>query len=119
MHTNYKICSTLKVNEKCFRLHEYNEGNFNEIFHEHVPSHRISSDNAICFMKALIIKHSAFGDFQILLTYLNERSKEPGAIKLGQIVTEYPEPGVLRKYYSSGNISAWYDEVISKLVFRV
>lgn len=119
MYTNYKVCSTLKANEKCFRLHKYDEGNFNEIFHEHVPNHRISGDNAIEFMKALIIKHSAFDDSQILRTYLNKRDKKPSAIKLGQVIIEYPEPGVLRIYYSSGNISAWHDEVISKLVFRV
>ena len=118
LNTGYKVCKDLKVNEKCFRLHEYNEGDFNELFHEHVPKHRISSDNASAFMKALVVRHSPLGDPEILRTYLNNRGKNPGAIQLGQVVIEYPEPGVIRRYFSCGNTSAWYDEVIIPAQFR-
>lgn len=44
LHTGYKICVDLKVDEKCFRLHKYDKGDLNELFHEHVPKHRISAD---------------------------------------------------------------------------
>ncbi|WP_289283488.1 MULTISPECIES: hypothetical protein [unclassified Methylophaga] len=118
LYTGYKICDDLNAKEKCFRLHEYDEGNFNELFHQHVPKHRISADNAGEFMKALVVRHSPLGDPEILRTYINKRGKNPSAIELGQVVVEYPEPGVLRKYFSCGNIAAWFDEVISPAQFR-
>jgi hypothetical protein len=118
MFSGYRICSSLKANEKCFCLDEYKEGNYSEIFHQHVPKHRISGESASEFMKALVVRHSALGNYEILRCYLNKRGKSPSAILLGQVVIEYPEPGVLRKYYSCGNISAWYDEVIVPTKFR-
>ncbi len=118
LYTGYKICKGLKANEKCFRLHEYNEGEFHELFHEHIPKHRISADNAGEFMKTLVVRHSSLGDPEILRTYLKKRGKNPAAIEFGQVVIEYPEPGVLRKYFSCGNTSAWFDEVISTAQFR-
>ena len=70
-------------------------------------------------MKALVVRHSKLGNSEILRCYLNARGENPSAIILGQVVIEYPEPGVLRKYYSCGNISAWYDEVITPAKFRL
>lgn len=119
MYSGCRICSALIANEKCFCLYEYKEGNYNEIFHQHVPKHRISGDGAVEFMKALVVRHSALGDPEILRCYLNQRGKSPSAILLGQVVVEYPESGVLRKYYSCGNTSAWYDEVIIPTKFRL
>ncbi len=119
IYSGYRICSALNANEKCFCLYEYKEGNYNEIFHQHVPKHRISGDSASEFMKALVVRHSALGNHEILHCYLNKRGKTPNAITLGQVVLEYPEPGVLRKYYSCGNVSVWYDEVISPTKFRL
>lgn len=118
IYSGYRICGALKANEKCFCLYEYKEGNYNELFHQHVPKHRISGDSASEFMKSLVVRHSALGDPEILRCYLNNRGKSPSAISLGQVITEYPEPGVLRKYYSCGNTSAWYDEVIIPTEFR-
>ena len=69
-------------------------------------------------MKTLVVHHSGVGYPDILRTYLNKRGKNPRAIEFGQVVVEYPEPGVLRKYFSSGNIAACYDEVVSKSEFR-
>ena len=69
-------------------------------------------------MKALVVRHSALGNTEILRCYLNQRGKNPSAIILGQVVVEYPEPGVIRKYYSCGNTSAWYDEVFIPAKFR-
>ncbi|MDA3897157.1 MAG: hypothetical protein PF482_13535 [Desulfobacteraceae bacterium] len=119
LYTDYKICDALKTNEKCFRLHEYNKGNFNELFHEHVPKYRISTNNANEFMKTLVVHHSSYGDPEILSTYLNNRGKNPSFLQLGLWITEYPEPGVLRRFFSSGNLTAWYDEVITPSQFRV
>lgn len=118
IYSGYRICGALKANEKCFCLYEYKEGSYNELFHQHVPNHRISGDGASEFMKSLVVRHSALGDPEILRCYLNSRGKSPSAISLGKVITEYPEPGVIRKYYSCGNTSAWYDEVITPTKFR-
>jgi len=117
MHSGYKVCCTLKENEKCFCLFEYDKGEFIELFHEHIPKHRISNENSVQFIKTLLIQHSDFGNSEIMRTYINKRGKSPGAIKLCQTTVEYPVPGVLRKYFSNGAFTAWYDEVISKSVF--
>ncbi|WP_146171163.1 hypothetical protein [Saccharospirillum sp. MSK14-1] len=117
-YSGYKVCHEFKANIKCFRLHEYNDGDFNELFHEHIPKHRINSGNAAEFMRALVIRHSALGDPEILRTYLNKRGQNPSAIDFGKAVIEYPQPGLIRKYFTSGGITAWYDEVISKSAFR-
>lgn len=119
MFPGFQICTDLKPKEKCFRLREYDEGKFNDIFHEHIPKHRISEDNASLFIKAIVMKHSPFGDSEILRTYINSRGKEPSSIKLGQGHVDYPEPGVLRRYFDAGNMHAWYDEVIDKSCFRI
>jgi hypothetical protein len=118
IHTGFQICSELKKNEKCFRLQKYNNGEFEELFHEHVPKHRISKGNSIELLKALIVKYSGLEFPQIICSYLNNRNDKPSAIKLFQIQSEYPEPGVLRTYCSSGDLNIWFDEVIAPDKFR-
>jgi hypothetical protein len=118
MFTGFQICSDLRPKQKCFRLREYDEGIFKDIFHEHIPKHRISEDNAFVFMKMLVVKYSSLGDFEILRSYMNSIGKEPSAIQLGRWQVEYPEPGVLRRYFDAGNIHAWYDKVVDESCFR-
>ncbi len=118
-YSGFKICKKLKPNEKCFRLQKYNKGEVDELFHEHIPKHRISSDNSDAFMKSLIIKYSELTDSRILKTYFNNKGKEPSSISICQSHVEYPEPGVLRKYFSGGNTTVWVDEVISPNDFQL
>ena len=118
MYSGFKICKNLKAGEKCFRLQKYNEGEFVEVFHEHVPKYRISSGNSNEFMRALISRYSGLGDPELLRAFINKSGKEPSAIDLCRVETEYPEEGVLRKYYSSTYLNAWFDEVISPDKFR-
>lgn len=119
MYTNYEVCKNLGVKEKCFRLQKYNDrGGFDDVFHKHIPAHRITGDNAGAFLKALILRHSPLGDGEALRAYINDRGKEPSKIDLCQSHMEYPEPGVLRRYSDSGHINAWFDEVIAKDKFR-
>jgi len=117
--SSYKVCSSLKEGEKCFRLLEYDEGEYRDLFHEHVPNFRISGVSSGSFMKSLIISHSSLNDEQIFRTYLNKRGNQPSMISLLQGHIETPEPGVLRKYADSGQLVAWYDEVISPSEFRM
>ncbi len=119
MHTSYRVCSRLKSSERCFRLFEYNDGEFVELFHEHVPNHRISSDEAFQFTRALLIKYSALGDREILRTFVNNRSGNPEKIQLIVGHTEFPEAGVFRRYFNSSPYMAWIDEVTDKSRFRV
>ena len=53
LYSGVHLCRTLDAGARCFRILEYSEGVFEVVFHEHVPRHRISSDNAFEFMKAL------------------------------------------------------------------
>jgi hypothetical protein len=118
IHTGFQICSELKKKEKCFRLQQYNNGEFEELFHEHVPKHRISKGNSIELLKSLIVRYSGLEFPQIVCSYLNDRGKNPSVIKLFQLQIEYPEPGVLRTYCSSRNLNIWFDEVIAPDKFR-
>ena len=118
LYSGVQLCVTLKAKQKCFRILKYREGTFAEIFHEHVPKHRISNDNAIACMKTLIARHRSLGDFDVLRGYLNKRGKKPSAMEFGQVHVEYPEPGVLRKYLSHFNTTIFVDEVISPDKFR-
>ncbi len=118
IYSDFQICDKLKANEKCFRLQRYNEGKFDDLFHEHVPKHRISRDNALEVMKSLVARYSEWTAPHILRSYLNKRGKEPRAIQSFQVQIEYPEPGVLRKYCCGSNVDAWVDEVIAPDMFR-
>ena len=110
LYSGFQICDALKPKQKCFRLRIYKEGKYDDLYHEHIPKHRISEDNAISFMKTLVAKYSEWNDSFILSTYLNNHGKKPHAEHRIQMPIEYPEPGVMRRYCSSGNVSVWMDE---------
>lgn len=118
MYSGFQLCPDLKLKEKCFRLRRYNEGVFDDLFHEHVPRHRISLDDAIDMMKALVVRYNAYEAPYILRSYLNNRGYNPEAVKTLQIVVEYPERGVMRRYCSSSHVQAWMDEIIVPQQFR-
>lgn len=114
----FNICKELKATEKCFRVQQYDNGDFKDLFHEHVPKSRISEESSFQFLRAIILKNHPFGSTEILRTFLNSRGKNPVRIQLCNSHTEYPEPGVVRKYLCSQGINTWYDEVISVVHFR-
>lgn len=118
IYSGVQVCSKLKENEKCFRLQEYRNGKFVEVFHEHVPKHRISLDNASAFLRTLLYKRSPFGDSEIFRCFLNNRGKQPSAIEFMHGTIEYPEPGVMRRYSCTNGLNGWFDEVISTNDFR-
>ncbi len=118
IYSGVQLCETLEAGVKCFRILEYKQGKFGFIFHEHVPRHRISSDNAIALMKTLMSRHRSLNDTDMLRGYLNGRGKMPSATRIGSVHIEYPEPGVVRKYLSHGNINILLDEVINADRFR-
>ncbi len=117
MYTRFQLCSDLKPKQKCFKLRRYNEGLFEDVFHEHVPNHRVSLDDALAMMRTLVLRYEGHEASSILRHYLNTRGRKPSARHL-RFDVEYPEPGVIRRYCSSNHIHAWMDEVISPEQFR-
>ena len=118
IYSGYALCDTLDPSTKCFRVLEFQQTAYRTSFHEHVPRHRISEGNAVALMKTLMCGHRDIDDASIILGYLNARGKSPPAIKIGSSHLEYPEPGVLRRYISHGDISVSFDEVIDAEKFR-
>jgi len=118
MYSGFELCEKLGSKENCFRLRRYKEGIYVDIFHEHIPRHRISADSAHDFMKTLLACHLRLDDTSLLHAFLNNRGNKPRSFELCQIVVEYPEPGVIRKYYFHRDFSAWLDEVIDEGKFR-
>lgn len=117
-YSGYKLCSDLSPKEKCFRVEVYNEGVFEEIYHQHIPAFRISKKSHAEALRALIINNTEHNNEFLLLSFLNERSKNPEKIKSFRYHSETPESGVLRLYCSSSRINSWVDEVISPSSFR-
>ena len=120
MYSGFEICAALVPEMKCIRLRKYNHGQgdpYTEVFHEHVPRHRISEDASIELMKALVLRYEGFEAPYILRCYLNEGRGEPESCDPFRVTAEYPEPGVIRKYCGT-NVQAWLDTVITPDDFR-
>ena len=119
MYERYMICQTLKNNEKCFRVQKYDDGEVIDVFHEHIPSYRISSESESEVLKALIARVAQWSEIEILHSFLNNRNGSPKK-SIGPIAhTTYPEEGVIRRYLSSNGVTAWSDSVISPGAFRI
>jgi len=119
MYEKYKICPNLNCKEKCFRVQKREKGNtVVELFHEHVPSYRISSASETEVLKALIGQFSGWNGLFILHSRLNNRRGSPSRYPNFISHETYPEAGVLRHYISSGEVTAWSDSVISRENFR-
>ena len=118
MYDQYMICPSLRPKEKCFRVQRYEDGHVIEVFHEHIPSHRISLDSEIEVLRTLVGHFAGWNGMFILHSRLNSRrggpSRYPGFVSH----VTYPEEGVLRRYFSSDDVTAWSDTVISPHSFR-
>ena len=89
-----------------------------EVFHEHVPAHRISLDSEIEALKALIMNFSSWSAEAILHSRLNKRPGGPTRAPGFLARVTYPEEGVIRRYFSAGSVTAWSDSVITPGSFR-
>jgi len=118
MYSAFKLCADLKVSEKCFRVQRYHDGKFEETFHEHVPSHRLSLESELETLRGLVDQCAGWPPIYILRSRLNKRRGGPSQYPGFTGHVEYPEPGVLRRYFSSGPATAWTDEVIAPASFR-
>jgi len=118
MDERYMICPDLTCREKCFRVQRYEEGNLIETFHEHVPSYRLSVDSEIETLRALIGQYAGWNAMFILHSRLNDRRGGPSRYPIFSSHIAYPEKGVIRRYFSSTNVTAWVDSVIMPNEFR-
>ena len=118
IYSRHQLCPDLRPRERCFRVQCYNEGKFEQVFHEHVPLHRISQASTVEVLCSLVGHYAAWSGSFILNSRLNNRpggaSRYPGFVHH----VSYPEKGVIRHYVSSGAASAWSDAVLSLEDFR-
>ena len=119
IYSRHQLCPVLLAGEKCFRVHRYNEGQFDQVFHEHVPSRRLSRQTESEVLRGLVGRYAGWEGTYILHSHLNNRpggpSRYPGFVHN----VSYPEEGVLRYTVSSGSVSAWSDTVLTAGSFRL
>ena len=117
-YDRHDLCPELSPRQICFRVKIYNEGIFKTVFHEHIPSHRLSQENANEALRSLVARYSEWPGVFILHSLLNKRSRNPQCYPGFIYHVSYPEPGVIRHTVSASNAQAWHDTVINKAAFR-
>jgi hypothetical protein len=117
-YTSYQVCPDLAVREVCFCVREYKEGLFHDIFHQHVPAHRISQERAHEALRSLVARYSEWPAEWVLNSLLNDRGHKPQRYPGFTYDVSYPEAGVLRHTVSGTAVHAWCDSVVSKQSFR-
>jgi hypothetical protein len=90
-----------------------------EVFHEHIPLHRISQEAEIEALHTLVSHFEGWSETYILHSLLNKRQGGPECWPGFISHVAYPEPGVIRRYFSSKNTTAWTDTVVSIRSFRI
>ena len=116
-YSGVSLCPDLRPKQKCFRVQRYNQGRFQDEFHEHVPRHRMTVDRATEAIRALVIRFANVQGSVILQSLLTKRGTSPRAGNMLDVHVDYPEPGVLRKA-CGGDVIAWVDEVVDEVTFR-
>lgn len=118
MDSGKNLCPDLRAGDKCFRVQRYNEGKFDQLFHEHVPSHRLSLESELEVLRGLAGYYAGWEGTFILHSRLNSRPGGPSRYPVLMHHVSYPEGGVIRRTVSAGSASAWSDAVLSRENFR-
>jgi hypothetical protein len=118
VYSRHHLCPYLRTRERCFVVQCYNQGNFDQVFHEHVPLHRISQESTVEVLCSLVGHYDGWSGLFILNSRLNNRRGGPSRYPSYVHHISYPEEGVIRHYVSSGSILAWSDAVLSPEIFR-
>ena len=117
MYSCFQLCQSLTPKEKCIRLREYKAGQFQELFHEHVPAHQLAQTATKELLRVLVLRYEEATAPQIVQSYLTRRGRQAKTNHPLRIIVEYPEPGVVRSY-CGGNVHAWIDTVSDPKNFR-
>jgi len=118
LQEGHHLCPDLVPGQMCFRAKTYNEGIFETVFHEHIPSHRISQERANEVLRSLVAHFSEWTGTFILRSHLNKHGRNPECYPGFSHNVSYPEPGVIRHTVSVSRAHAWHDTVLSKAAFR-
>jgi len=116
-YDGYKLCPELRQSELCIVVEQCRDGRFEQRFHQHVPAAKLSTEDKIDMLRALLALWSGLSAEQIVRAYLNARSRHPAESGALRIMTSYPEPGAMR-YCCGATTKAWMDVVIDPAQFR-
>ena len=120
MNSGVRLCPSLTPKDKCIWVQEYTAGQFIELFHEHVPAHKIAGSIHWALLRALVLRYEEATGEQIVGAYLTRRGRAAKQYHPYYIVVEGPESGVKRDWCSGrgGAVSACIDTVVCQEAFR-
>jgi hypothetical protein len=118
MYSRDHLCPDLRPGNKCFVIQQYSGPTMGVVFHEHVPSHRISQESELAVLHDLALHYSGYGGVSIPHSRLNGRHGGPTRFPVFPHHVSYPEEGVLRHSLTCTSASVWLDSVISATAFR-
>ena len=110
MYSNFQLCRTLTPKEKCIRLQQYEEGHVIELFHKHVPAHKLAAKVYSELLRTLVLRYEEAPAERIVGAYLTRRGRDAKLSHPPRFDFEFPEPGVAR-WYCGWNVRAWIDAV--------
>jgi hypothetical protein len=111
-YSGFRNCERLKQNQKCIKLLLYGKQGYEEVLHEHLPRHRLSYDDGLSLMRAIVSREMKVDYATLILAYLNKRRGGPKKESVFVTNVDYPEPGVLRLSCRCRDSLMWIDEVI-------
>lgn len=118
VYEGHELCADLAAGHRCFKARRYREGVWEDVCHEHIPRSGLAQEGAREVVRALVAHFSDWPAQFIVRSHLNKRGHNPECYPGFTSETTYPEPGVLRQYFASANVTAWYDDAYSKADFR-
>ena len=120
MNSGVRLCPSLTPKDKCIWVQEYSAGQFIELYHEHVPAHKIAGSRHWALLRALVLRYEEATGGQIVDAYLTRRGRAAKQYHPHDIVVEGPESGVNRWWCSGhgGRVSACIDTVVWQEAFR-
>ena len=102
----------------CFRARRYRQGEWGDVCHEHIPRSRLSQEGTREVVRSLVARFSDWSAQYIVRSHMNGRGNNPARYPGFTSETTHPEPGVLRQYFASPEVTAWYYDAYSKADFR-
>jgi hypothetical protein len=112
------LCPELVAKQICFRGTQIIDGMPTEVFHFHVPQHRLSEDDCAEAIRTHVAMLEEWGPEWVVHSLMNKRAGGPERYPGHRIHVEYPERGSMRFTAHATNAWAWYEKVIDSDRFR-